>query len=98
MKFASRLSNIVGVEARKRVGSIVSIVAVAFRFGDKDIDEAGSIASARLNELCHQKSGYSNEAVEVAMCQRTMSGLFLVAESVFGFHLDNLEVILRKRG
>ena len=98
VKFASRLSNIIGVEARKIVGFPGSFASAVFRLGDNDIDQEGSIASARLNEPCHQKTGNSEEMVEVILCQKVMSGIFLVVETSYGLQFDNLETILRRKG
>ena len=94
----SRLSNMVGVEATKRIGYPDSFDRVVFRFGDNDVDEEGSMASARLNEVCHEMAGYSEEMVEAILCRERMSGKFLIVESTRPFKVDNLEVILREDG
>ena len=98
MTFPSCLSNIIGVEASKRVGFVGSISEVAFHIGDTDVDQDGTLESVRLNDLCHQMTGYSEELTEVIICRRAISGRFLYAESRYGLAVDNVDVIQRIAG
>ena len=95
MTFPSSLSNIIGIEATKRMGSVSSLSRLAFRIGNIDVDQDGSMDTVRLNGLCHQMTGYSQEMTEVILCRVAMSGRFLYVESRYGIALDNVDVIQR---
>ena len=77
------------------MGFVGSISKVAFHIGDTDVDQGGTLESVRLNDLCHQMTGYSEEMTEVIICREAMSGRFLYAQSPDGMALDNVDVIQR---